>query len=691
MAGDVDGRQKVLLDDTVGDDDAVLIVVAFPRHVGHGEVRAKCKLGLVDGRTISERFALDHVVAHMDDRTVVDARGLVGALVLRKVIALGARGSLHDDVGCVDLDDVSLMLGADELAGVEGSTELHAGADERRMRTNQRHSLALHVCTHEGTLCVIVLEERNEVCCDGEQLARRHIHVVDIGDVDLGRCAEGAVEVARTGNDTLRLDKLAGLRIGDDEAAGLGVVRRVCRCDVVVFLFVCRHPVDIVGDLAIDDAAVRSFDEAVLIHMGIEGERADEADVRAFRRLDRAHAGVVRVVDVADGRRHVRTAARARLVPCKATRAKRGQTALVREARERVILVHELGELRRAEELLDGRHDRANVDEGLRRDIVSVLRSHALAHDTLHAGEADTELVLHKLADRTDTAVAEVVDIVRLLRGIACMKGKKVAQCTDDILVRDDRGGVLGRIEAELLVHLVAADACEVVALRVEVEAIQERLCRIDGRRLARTLATVDLDESILARRCDIALDRGADDLGIAEEVDDLVVGLCDAKSTEQERRRLAALAVDGYDELAALVDLELEPGTTGRNELCMVHEHAGIGLLREVDARGADELGDDDTLGAVDDEGAPLRHDREVAHEDELFLDLAGELVDELHIDKQRSLIGDVLGAALGHRVGRIAELEIAERDFHGAGIIFDRRELCKRFSEAVRHEAVV
>ena len=43
------------------------------------------------------------------------------------------------------------------------------------------------------------------------------------------------------------------------------------------------------------------------------------------------------------------------------------------KAGQRVGLVHELGELGGAEELLDGGHDRADVDEALGRDLVDVL------------------------------------------------------------------------------------------------------------------------------------------------------------------------------------------------------------------------------------------------------------------------------------------------------------------------------
>ena len=56
--------------------------------------------------------------------------------------------------------------------------------------------------------------------------------------------------------------------------------------------------------------------------------------------------------------------------------------------------------------------DRTDVDQRLRRDRFDVLNRHALAHDALEAQQADAELVLQQFADRTDAAVAEVVDVV---------------------------------------------------------------------------------------------------------------------------------------------------------------------------------------------------------------------------------------------------------------------------------------
>ena len=139
---------------------------------------------------------------------------------------------------------------------------------------------------------------------------------------------------------------------------------------------------------------------------GKGGQIGDQADVRTFRRLDGAHAAVVAVVHVAD--------LEACAVTGQAAGAQSRQTALVRQLRQRVGLIHELGQRRGAEELLDGRHHRTDVDERLRRDHFHVLRlqGHALADDALHAGKADAELVLQQLAHRTDAAVAQMVDVV---------------------------------------------------------------------------------------------------------------------------------------------------------------------------------------------------------------------------------------------------------------------------------------
>ena len=87
------------------------------------------------------------------------------------------------------------------------------------------------------------------------------------------------------------------------------------------------------------DLAIRRLDEAELVDARVGGERGDQADVRTFRRLDRADAAVVRRMHVA----HLEAGALAR----QTAGAERREAALVRDLGQRVGLVHELRELRR--------------------------------------------------------------------------------------------------------------------------------------------------------------------------------------------------------------------------------------------------------------------------------------------------------------------------------------------------------
>src|ERR1700727_1024098 len=57
---------------------------------------------------------------------------------------------------------------------------------------------------------------------------------------------------------------------------------------------------NVIDDAPALDLAVRRLDEAVVVDTRKAGQRADQTDVRTFRRFDRADAAVVRRVNVAD-------------------------------------------------------------------------------------------------------------------------------------------------------------------------------------------------------------------------------------------------------------------------------------------------------------------------------------------------------------------------------------------------------
>src|SRR5579864_5870574 len=96
-----------------------------------------------------------------------------------------------------------------------------------------------------------------------------------------------------------------------------------------------RHPVVHTAEWALD--------EPELVDLGVRGEVADQTDVRTLGGLDRADTAVVAVVYVPD--------VEARALTREAARAERREPALVRQLGQRVVLVHELRQLARPEEL----------------------------------------------------------------------------------------------------------------------------------------------------------------------------------------------------------------------------------------------------------------------------------------------------------------------------------------------------
>ena len=280
----------------------------------------------------------------------------VGALELAQAIDVDARlGGIgffrgaHDDTGGVDLVDDAGAAGGDGGAGIAGDHIFHAGADQRRFRAQQRHGLTLHVRAHQRAVGVVVLEERHERRGHRHQLLRRHVDELDL---------------VRRGHDEVSALAAGHQLVGEAVAA---VDRRVGLGDRVLRLFHRREIDHLVRHVLVHDLAVRALDEAVLVHARIGRERVDQADVRAFRRLDRADAAVMRRMHVA----HFEAGALAG----QTARSKRRHAALVGDFRQRIGLVHELRQLRRAEELAHrGRH-RLGVDQVVRHDGVDIDRA----------------------------------------------------------------------------------------------------------------------------------------------------------------------------------------------------------------------------------------------------------------------------------------------------------------------------
>ena len=137
--------------------------------------------------------------ADVDDRALVDAGALVAADELEELVLVELAGiGLDVDPLGGDARDDAAAPGDEDLARVARGALLHAGADDRRLRLEERHRLALHVRTHQRAVGVVVLEERDERGGDRDDLLGRDVHVLDlVRRAPPGTCPGSATGCAR--------------------------------------------------------------------------------------------------------------------------------------------------------------------------------------------------------------------------------------------------------------------------------------------------------------------------------------------------------------------------------------------------------------------------------------------------------------------------------------------------------------
>jgi hypothetical protein len=152
--------------------------------------------------------------------------------------------------------------------------------------------------------------------------------------------------------------------------------------------------------------------------------------------------------------------------------------------------------------------------------------------------------------------------------------------------------------------------------------------------RIARAEPPVELEQRLFRRAGEVLVEGGTNVLVVGVRVSRLVhlsqllVGP-EPDSAKQCRDRNLPLPVYLDRQHVSVAGFELQPRSPVRDQLRHAERPPAGWILvhREVDARGANQLAHDDTLGAIDNEGAVFCHEREVAHEYVLLLDLAGGL----------------------------------------------------------------
>ena len=593
---------------------------------------------------------------------------------------------------------------------------LHSRAHHGGLGSDEGHRLALHVRAHEGPVGVVVLQEGDERRGGGDDLLG--------GDVEVGHFFPGH-------RNDVALVPGEALLLGD---SAVGVHGSVGHAHVHPVLLVGGQEDDLPGHPAVFHLAPGGDEESVLVEAGIGGKGGHEADIGTFRRLDGADPAVVGIVDV--------PGLEPGPFPGKPSGAKGGKPAPVGHLGERVRLVHELGELPRAEELPEGGSDGAHVDQVPGHGVAQVGDGgHPLLGDTLHAKQADADLVLEKFSHGTDTPVAEVVDVVvRLLRIF------EFDDALDDAhqVFLGEEPHVLGNFEAELAVHLVAPHSAEVVPAGVEEETVDIFPCVLDPGRLVGTELPEELHHGLVGVEGTVLFKSGGhggvrvphQDLrpahapelfevllgygpvpgqhGSAVLVEDGLGGqhalhvllgdilLHRLRIEEVEDAFVCGRAEDfqqeGRGNLLPVVDIDGDkiPGGQAEFEPCspVGDDFRGIGflagnlfILGEIDACGAGELVYHHALRSVDDEGASSRHQGEVAEENLLFLHFFRLPVHQTNGGPDGPRPGEVPLAGFLFLSGGLVEKVPDELEGEGAVIAFNGKHFVEQFLQPLRN----
>ena len=184
----MDGGIYILLNQTLRQKNGILVVVAFPGHEADQRVFAQTDLTVAGGRTICDNLASFDMVILVYNRFLIVAVGLVTSLEFCQMvyIAVSIGISLDDDlVGSGALNHTGILCN-DTHTGVNSCLRGNTGIDNGSLGGQKRYRLTLHVRSHQSTVRIVVLQERNHGSSYGEYHLRGYVHQVDFLLLELG-------------------------------------------------------------------------------------------------------------------------------------------------------------------------------------------------------------------------------------------------------------------------------------------------------------------------------------------------------------------------------------------------------------------------------------------------------------------------------------------------------------------------
>ena len=171
---------------TLRNQNRVFVVVAIPRHKGDGHVLTQRQFAQVSGSAIRNHITRFNHITHFNDWALVDVGVLVRTGVLGEVVDINT----HFTSLCLIIIDTDHHTAGIHIINATTTTRGHGCArvnchrtfdtstNKRFFCTQARHSLTLHVRTHQGAVSIIVFQEWNQRSSHRHNLARCHIHVL---------------------------------------------------------------------------------------------------------------------------------------------------------------------------------------------------------------------------------------------------------------------------------------------------------------------------------------------------------------------------------------------------------------------------------------------------------------------------------------------------------------------------------
>ncbi len=159
---------------------------------------------------------------------------------------------------------------------------------------------------------------------------------------------------------------------------------------------------------------------------------------------------------------------------------------------QRVDLIHELRKLTATEEITHHGRERLGVDQLVGGHIVGrlVKNRHALFHQTLCPGQSNTTLVGKQFTNGSDTAAAQVINIIH--SPLPHAKTQEVTCGIHDIISHHDTLFLDAFFQTQLLDKFITAHTSQVITAGIKKQTLDQSLCIISSRGISRAQAAIN-------------------------------------------------------------------------------------------------------------------------------------------------------------------------------------------------------